>query len=111
MSDGEWYLVVAFFASRIDGVLLDDALYEEIHYIVKAESLEDAKEHAEELSRSQCHSYSNVSGESVAWELACPPMVKEMDAPPSSGTEVFSRFLDAGTFRALAESGPVAEDE
>lgn len=110
MSDSEWYSVVCFFVARIDGELLEDVLYEESHYIVKAESIEDATELATELASSACVSYANIYGQSVSWELAHPALVKEIDSPLVSGAEVFSRYMDHTTFRALVESGDQAPE-
>ena len=105
MSDSEWFNVVCFYVARINGEVPEDALYEEIHYLVRCESIDAANESAAELARAGTHSYENMNGDSVSWEPAGQILVKEVETPLVSGAEVFSRFLDQATFRALAESG------
>ena len=100
--DADWFIAVCYFVAKHDGVVpSDDALYEEAHYLVRAEDEEEALEVAKSLAQAAELSYKNNSGEEVQWESIGVVEVKKIDTGLSHGSEVFSRFLDSAAYEGL----------
>lgn len=100
--DGDWFIAVCYFVAKHDGVVpADDALYEEVHYLVRAEYEDEALEVAKSLAEAAEHSYKNSIGEEIQWESIGVVEVMKIDADLSHGSEVFSRFLDSAAYEGL----------
>ena len=69
-------------------------LYEECFVLIKATSLEEAKDKAWELGRRQEHSYKNEAGSTIAWSLKhIVDVASVLDEGFEDGTELYARHF------------------
>jgi hypothetical protein len=99
----QWYSCECYFIARIDGTLPEDALIEEVHFLTRAQAQEDAEQSAAKIARDKEHCYQNMQGQVVCWELLRMEEPKQIATVLTSGSEVFSRFLDLGQYKCLVE--------
>ena len=101
-----WYTVKLLFESIHSGnpipykidehYLANEKLFEESIILVKAITMEQAKEVAEELANKSEHDYFNAYGELVKWQFVSILHVFELnDDELTTGTEIYSRFIYA----------------
>ncbi len=73
-----------------------EPLWEEAIILIEALSNEDARVKAEMFGKKEAISFRAISGESVEWRFVEAMNAYEIqDSDLRSGTEIFSRFLDA----------------
>src|SRR5947209_3742675 len=91
-----WYTVSLLFRSVHNGEPRDRDLWEEIIYLVQAEDDEDAEHQAECLGKAKEHEDVSLTGELVRWVLHKVESVCRVESDSlTSGTELFSRFLNS----------------
>ncbi|MEW6426027.1 MAG: DUF4288 domain-containing protein [Bacillota bacterium] len=74
----------------------NDKLFEESIILVKAVTMKQAYEIAEELAKKSEHEYMNVYGELVKWQFVrILHAFKLNDKELTPGTEIYSRFIHA----------------
>ena len=85
-------------------------LYEECFVLIKATSLEQAKDKAWELSKQQEHSYKNGAGSTIAWSLKhIVDVASVLDEGFEDGTELYSRHFR--NYRAYYSFEPLLSGE
>lgn len=90
----DWYAARVLFRSRLDGVVREDALYEERIVLLRAACLPDAEAKAHRYGIKEGHEYRNEQGQLVTWELHSVSDAAKVEAPQDdAGWDVWSRFL------------------
>lgn len=82
-----------------------DALWEEVIFLVRAHSEEDAAAIAQEMAKEKEVAYKNAAGGMSEWRVSSVSRVVEIDGEDIGvGTEVFSRFLRRSEVESLRTS-------
>ncbi len=69
--------------------------------LIEADSEGEARECAETIGRGEEHSYVSAEGERISWVFKEVFQVYQLDHHPSSGTEIFCRYLKAQVVQDL----------
>jgi Domain of unknown function (DUF4288) len=97
-----WYAASLLFESVHNGRSQPDALWEEKIVLLQAGSEEEARRQADQLGKTEEHSYASAEGDQVQWSYRGVERVCPIDAPTlERGTELFSRFLRASEVASL----------
>ena len=85
-------------------------LYEECFVLIKATSLEQAKDRAWELSKQQEHSYKNVAGSTITLSLKhIVDVASVLDEGFEDGTELYARHFR--NYQAYCDFEPLLSGE
>jgi hypothetical protein len=99
-----WYSATLVFRSHIAGETSLRPLCEERVVVFDVANEHQALKAAERYGRREAHSYPNVDGEQVSWQLAGIDNVHAISAPLPEGWEVAAKFVRRSwsTLRKLA---------
>ena len=104
-----YYIAIALYESTSSNPE-DRMLYEECFVLIKATSLEQAKDKAWELSRRQESSYKNEAGSTIAWSLKhIVDVASVLDEGFEDGTELYARHFR--NYEAYCSFEPLLSDE
>jgi len=98
-----WFAASLLFKSVHPGQV-DDHLWEESIFLVRAESEEEARQKADRLGKAEEHEYVAANGEMTQWTFQGVERIQEiLDDKLEDGTEIFSRFLRGPEVQSLLE--------
>ena len=104
-----FYVAIALYESTSSNPE-DRILYEECFVLIKATSLEQAKDRAWKLGRQQESSYKNGAGSTISWSLKhIVDVASVLDEGFEDGTELYSRHFR--NYRAYYSFEPLLSGE
>ncbi len=104
--DDKWFVVSLLFksvklgqqstSSELENVEQEqEEVYEEVHYLIKAQNQEDAELIGHSLGRKNEHFYKNIYGEQVLWRYEKLVECYEITDDLGDGAEIYSRHMIA----------------